>query len=114
MATPTPDVLDTEVYRQFEEQLSKWTDNRFLDQDQVRALGLFTVYIVNLADHFGWVYCGHSFKVSVGMSTLTIKSMVDDLPMVCFTSGRTFQNCVKIFIRKMLGDMVEWRNDQYR
>ena len=110
----TPGALDNDYAKQFKQACAEWTDHRFVSSDQVYNLAMFSIYIVNLADHAGWLYCGHSYKAGVGMSVLVVKAMVDDMPMVCFTSGRTFCNCVGIFVRKMLNDMVEWRPDQYR
>lgn len=48
------------------------------------------------------------------MSTLTVKATIDGVPYVVFTSGRDPASCVRMFIRKIEADLLEWRPDQYR
>jgi hypothetical protein len=108
------DPRETEHVKEFETALAKWADQRFVTRDQVRALAMFSLYLVNLAEHGGWSYYGHSFKAGSPMSVLVIKATIQEEPVVCFNSGRTFCNCVRIFLRKLEADLVEWRPDQYR
>lgn len=97
----------------FKESLEAWTDHRFVSREDIEALAMFVMYIVNLADAGGWLYRGHSFRMGVGLSTLVVKAMLDDTAVVCFVSGKTFVNCVRIFLRKLDEDVVEWRQDKY-
>ena len=99
---------------QFDSSLATWTDERFVSREDLRALSMFSVYLVNLADADGWVYDGHSFKVGAALGCLVIKATMDDAPVVSFISGRTFINCVKIFLRRLDSDTVEWRKDKFR
>lgn len=100
--------------KQFDEALQVWTDERFVSREQVRALAIFSMYLVNMAEEDGWTYCGHSFKVGVVMSCLVVKAYKDDLPLVVFTSARTYTGCVVTFLRKMAVGVLEWREDRFR
>ena len=108
------DPINSEHVSGFRKSLEQWTDHRFISDKQMYAVSMFSVYLVNLAEHDGWEYVGHSFKRSQGMSCLTVKADVDDIPSVVFTSGRTYTSCVVIFMRKLEGGMLEWRRDRYR
>jgi hypothetical protein len=108
------DPRGTEHVKQFEAALQGWTDQRFVTQDQIKGLAMFSLYLVNLAEHGGWSYYGHSYKVGSPLGVLVIKATFDETPMVCFNSARTFCACVSIFLRKIDNDLVEWRVDQYR
>lgn len=108
------DPRETEYVERFEEALEEWTDERFVSRDDIRSLAMFSLYLVNLAEHEGWAYYGHSYKVGQPMGVLVVKATIDKTPVVCFNSGSTLCACVRIFLRKLEGGMVEWRHDQYR
>lgn len=99
---------------QFRTSLASWTDERFVSRDDLEALSMFSVYLVNLAEEDGWQYDGHSYAVRLPLSCLVIKATMDGSPVVCFNSGRTFGNCVRIFLRRIDSNLVEWRPDKYR
>lgn len=103
-----------EYIDQFVSSLEVWTDERFVSREEIRCLSMFSMYLVNLADLGGWQYDGHSFKRSIPLGCLVIKGTIDDTPVVCFISGRTFANCVKILMRRIESDTVEWRPDKFR
>lgn len=98
----------------FQEALACWTDERHISREQIATLFYFGQHIVNLADDNGWVYDGHSYKEGVPLGTLVIKAHLEDTPVVCFVSGRTFLNCVRVFLRKVDADLCEWRADRFR
>lgn len=108
------DPRETEYVKRFETSLAKWTDERFVSRDQVRALSMFGLYLVNLAEHGKWSYYGHSYKAGQPLGVLVIKATIDEVPVVCFTSALSFCDCVCIFLRKLENELVEWRRDQYR
>lgn len=108
------DPKETEYVKRFEESLEGWTDERFVSRDQIHGLAMFSLYLVNLAEHGGWSYYGHSYRVGQPLGVLVIKATIEETPMVCFTSARTFCGCVRIFLRKLETDLVEWQPDQYR
>lgn len=99
---------------QFREALETWTDERFISRAQMWALSMFFMYIVNLSEADGWQYDGHSMKVGSPMCTLTVKAHIDGKPYVVFTSGRTTISCMRVFVRKLEEELLEWRPDQYR
>ena len=98
----------------FQAAVRTWTDQRFLTQTDLYSLAMFFVYLVNLSESGGWVYDGHSLKVGVPMCTLTVKAHIEEVPQVVFTSGRDGVACVRMFIRKLDADLLEWRPDRYR
>lgn len=108
------DPRETEYVERFETSLAGWTDERFVSRDQIRALAMFSLYLVNLAEYGEWSYYGHSYKATQPLGVLVVKATMDEAPVVCFTSARTFCSCVRIFLRKLESDLVEWRPDQYR
>lgn len=98
----------------FEQSLLEWTDSRFLTRDQLRTVAMFTMYLVNLADHDGWELSGYSWKESPVMGCLVVKARIDGVPYVVFNSARTPINGMRIFLRKMRDDLLEWVPDKYR
>lgn len=108
--TPT----DTQYFQGFEESLKTWTDERFVSREELRALAMFSKYIVNLAEAGGWRYDGHSYKESDFLGCLVVKATRDDIPQVVFTSARSYTTCVQVFVRKLEEGLLEWRKDRYR
>ena len=99
---------------EFRKALAEWTDERFITREQLYALAMFFVYILNLSEADHWQYDGHSLKMGSPMCTLTVKATIGEIPYVVFTSGRDPISCVRVFIRKQEEDLLEWRPDQYR
>lgn len=97
----------------FDEALEGWTDHRFVSREELRALAMFSLYLVNLAEADGWEYVGHSFKRGAVMSTLVVKAIKDELPVVVFTSARGHTSCVVVFLRKLDAGVLEWRDDRF-
>ena len=104
---------DTEYVKQFESALEGWTDHRFASADDIRTMAMFLLYIVNLADHKGWVYRGHSWRESDYLGCLVVKAIVDDVPSVVFTNAKTPVASMRIFLRKLDADFLEWVPDKY-
>lgn len=98
----------------FRESLQAWTDHRFVSAEQIEALAMFHLYLVNLAEEDGWSYVGHSIKIGSPMSCLVVKSRHEDLPMVVFTNARTTTDCIRIFLRKLEMGLLEWMVDKFR
>lgn len=107
------DPRDTETIERFEESLKSWTDSRLVSADQIRTMTMFLMYLVNLADHDGWVYRGHSWKESDYLGCLVVKAVVDGVPSVVFTNAKTPIGGMRIFLRKLEGDFLEWVPDKY-
>ena len=105
---------DNPFIEEFRNSLETWADERMVSKVQIWALTMFFLYLVNLSEDDGWTYDGHSMKVGSPMCTLTVKAHIEGAPYVVFTSGRTTISCIRVFIRKLEGDMLEWRPDQYR
>jgi hypothetical protein len=108
------DPRDSEHVKAFDEALKVWVDSRFVTAEQIRDLAMFSLYLVNLAEADGWEYSGHSYRTGSPMGTLVVKAYRDDIPLVVFTSGRTYISCVRMFLRKLDAGLLEWRDDQYR
>lgn len=106
--------MDSEYVQVFEKSLLDWTDSRFVTRDQVRTLAMFGMYIVNLADAGGWRFDGYSWKESEYLGCLVVKATVDGTPQVVFTNAKTTVEGMRIFLRKLDGDMLEWVPDKYR
>lgn len=98
----------------FRESLEGWTDERMVTKEDLWAMAMFNLYIVNLAEADGWHYYGHSFKNSQPLAVLVVKATLDDLPVVVFTSGRDTMGCIRIFIRKLEQGLLEWTKDKFR
>lgn len=107
------DPRDTEHVAQFDAALTKWTDQRFVSAADLRTMTMFDMYLVNLADHDDWVYRGHSWKESDRLGCLVVKGVVDGVPSVVFTNAKTPVSGMRIFLRKMEGDFLEWVPDRY-
>lgn len=96
-----------------EEVLKGWTDQRFVTADEIRTLAMFHKYLVNLAEDDGWVYRGHSWKESDYLGCLVVKATVKDTPSVVFTNARTLIGSMRIFLKKLEGEFLEWVPDKY-
>ena len=107
------DPRDTEHLKEFTRSLEGWTDSRFLTREQLKTIAMFTMYLVNLAEHDGWVLRGYSWKESPHMGCLVVKATRGELPYVVFTNARTPVNGMKIFLRKLEEDFLEWVPDRY-
>ncbi len=107
------DPRDTKHVKNFREQLELWTDSRFVSAQDIETMTMFIVYLVNLADHAGWQYRGHSWKESEYLGCLVVKAVVDDVPSVVFTNAKTPVGSMRIFLRKLEADLLEWMPDKY-
>lgn len=99
--------------KQFRASLQDWTDERFITREQLSAVAMFTVYLVNLLEDAGAVYTGHSLRVKSPMCLLVVRGSLDGIPHVVFTSGRTPLSCIRIFLRKLEEDLLEWSPDKF-
>lgn len=107
------DPRNTEHVREFEQSLDAWTDSRFLTRDQLKTVAMFTMYLVNLADADGWVLRGYSWKESENLGCLVVKAMVEGVPSVVFTNAKNTVGGMRIFLRKLEGDFLEWVPDKF-
>lgn len=107
------DPMDSEHVARFDEALTRWTDQRFVSAADIRTMAMFLMYLVNLADHDDWVYRGHSWKESDHLGCLVVKAVVDGVPSVVFTNASTPVASMRIFLRKLEGDFLEWVPDKY-
>lgn len=104
---------DSECVARFDEALQGWTDDRFVSAAEIRTLAMFNMYLVNLAEEDGWVYRGHSWKESEYLGCLVVKALVEGVPSVVFTNAKTPTAGMRIFLRKLEGDFLEWVPDKY-
>ena len=104
---------ETPHVAEFNKALEAWTDHRFITAEEIRILTMFTMYLVNLAEDDGWQYRGHSWKESNYMGCLVVKGVVEEVPSVVFTSTRTLIGGMRIFLRKMEAELLEWIPDKY-
>lgn len=107
------DPRDTMYLEQFDQALTTWTDHRMVSSEEIRTMTMFIMYLVNLADHDGWQYRGHSWKESEYLGCLVVKAVVDEVPSVVFTNAKTAVGGMRIFLRKLDGDFLEWVIDKY-
>ena len=102
-----------EYLEQFEQALAGWTDARFVSADEIRTMAMFHMYLVNLAEAGGWVYRGHSWRQSEYLGCLVVKASMDGAPFVVFTNAKTPVSSMRIFLRKLEEDFLEWMPDKY-
>lgn len=107
------DPKDTEHVKRFEEALERWQDARFLTREDLRTLAMFNLYLVNLAEHDGWAYLGHSWRESSSLGCLVVRGLVGDVPSVVFTNAATSTASMRIFLRKLEAGFLEWVPDKY-
>lgn len=107
------DPRDSEHIRNLDTSLETWTDSRFISAGEIKTLAMFTMYLVNLADHHGWVYRGYSWKESEHLGCLVVKAVVDGAPSVVFTNAKTPTEAMRIFLRKLEENFLEWIPDRY-
>lgn len=105
--------IDNEYLENFRTALLGWTDHRFVSAEDIWTLTMFHMYLVNLADADGWVYRGHSWKSSEHLGCLVVKGVVDGVPSVVFTNAKTPTASMRIFLRKLEAEFLEWLPDKY-
>lgn len=105
--------MNTEHVKNFDAALAEWTDQRFVSAQEIRTMAMFNMYLVNLAEHDGWDLRGYSWKESGYLGCLVVKATVDGVPSVVFTNAKTPVAGMRIFLRKMEGDFLEWVRDKY-
>lgn len=93
--------------------LEEWTDHRFISAEEIRVVAMFHLYLVNLAEDDGWEYRGHSWKQGTPLGCLVVKAVVDGVLSVVFTNAATPITSMRIFLRKMEGEFLEWVPDKY-
>lgn len=98
----------------FQQSLESWTDQRFISREELEAVAMFTMYLVNLLESVGTTYDGHSLRIGAPMSLLVVRGTIDGIPHVAFTSARTTAACMRIFLRKLDEGLLEWTVDRFR
>lgn len=106
--------MTTPHLEQFEKALETWTDERFISKDEVRTAAMFSMYLVNLLEAAGASYDGHSLRIGTPMCLLVVRGTLEGVPHVVFSSGRTPIACMRIFLRKLAEDLLEWSPDRFR
>lgn len=106
--------MNSKRVEEFAKVLEDWKDTRFMAKDEVLSAYKFLVLQVNLAEQDDWQYDGHSLKISLPMSVLTVKATIEGVPYVVFSSGRTTMECIRSFLRKQEGGFLDWRKDRFR
>lgn len=106
--------MAVEHLEQFRAALEGWTDERFISRDEIEAVAMFNMYLVNLLEDAGATYDGHSLRIGTPMCLLVVRGSLDGIPHVVFSSGRTPIACVRIFLRKLEEGLLEWTPDKFR
>ena len=106
--------MDNQHVAGFHQALTGWTDHRFVSRDELEALAMFDMYLVNLLEARGRSYYGHTYSQKGRMGCLVVKANWGEIPQVVFTNGRTYVACIRIFLRRLQEDAQDWRLDKYR
>jgi len=90
------------------------TDIReFERKEDVRAMFLFALFMVNFLGSKGYEYRGHNIKYLGWQSLLVVKASAGDTPLVAFVNERTPISCMRVFCRKFEEDRVSWQADKF-
>lgn len=108
------DPMNSQHVAGFRKALESWEDSRFVSRGDIEALSMFSLYLVNILEHRGFEYYGHSWKESKRLGCLVVKVDREGTPYVAFTNARTYTASVRTFLRRVQEDSVEWRPDRYR
>lgn len=108
------DPMNSAHVKAFHKSLEGWVDQRFISREELETVAMFTMYLVNLLERRGHVYYGYSWKESPRMGCLVVKIDHEGTPQVAFTNARTCTASMRIFLRRLQEDVVDWRPDRYR
>lgn len=108
------DPMNSQHVAGFHNALDRWTDSRFISRQDIESLAMFSMYLVNLLEARGVEYYGFSWKESPRMGCLVVKITREGTPQVVFTNARTYAASVRIFLRRLQEDVLDWRPDRYR
>ncbi len=108
------DPMDSQHVAGFQDALQGWVDQRFVSREDLEAISMFSLYLVNLLDARGRVLYGHTHAQKGKMGCLVVKADYEGTPQVVFTNARTYPACIRIFLRRLQEDALDWRADKYR
>ncbi|MCK4627156.1 MAG: hypothetical protein KAV00_17725 [Phycisphaerae bacterium] len=98
----------------FDSALEGWNDHRFVTRQELRAVTMFSVYLVNLLEGIGFYYYGHTYTQKGRIGCLVVKADREGTPLVVFSNARSYTRSVIVFLRRLDEDTLEWRKDKYR
>jgi len=108
------DAMDNVHVAGFHEALEGWTDHRFISRDELEAVSVFCMYLVNIVEARGFTLYGHTWKKTGRLGCLVVKVDREGTPYVGFTNASTLIGSMRIFLRRMQEDSVDWRPDRFR
>lgn len=92
----------------------QWTDQREIERIELQALLLFSIYGPCETSQSDDPLTGFSFRQEERQGLLVVRRLREDVHEVCFINGRTFVDCVRIYVRKWLEDTLRWYPDRFR
>ena len=88
------------------------TDGPVEPQD-VSTWFYFLEYLVNLLESQGLFLRGYSFKSQGWSWLLVVKVVWRETPQVAFTTERNPTGCMRVFLRKLGDETVNWQVDRF-
>lgn len=95
------------------DELSKLPEEGPLPRENVRIWFEFVEYLANLYERLGLVRRGESFKNQGWAELLVAKVARDGVPLVAFITAQTTTDCMRVFLRQLDENMVQWREDKF-
>jgi hypothetical protein len=99
--------------RMLEAQTELLCESPYMSKSQFRALVTLNNRMPNVLDPLGYTFVSLSFRESDSLPLLIVKVRNDEGTWICFTNGRSFFNCVVIFLRKLAENRIAWRADKF-
>jgi hypothetical protein len=81
--------------------------------EDLKAMAMFIVYLVNLLEDHGLGYRGHSLRETGALTLLVVRATAGDDPVCCFISARTSLDCIVVFLRQLDEHRLGWRHDKF-
>lgn len=89
------------------------TDFRWVTKDELVSLLLFVVYGQQCLSQIDRELRGWTLRQSGVSCLLVVKTTLNEVPHVVFTTARNPTDCIRVFIRKLYADTCEWVPDKY-
>jgi hypothetical protein len=97
-----------------EETLKDWHDHRLCSKDELVAAIWYLVYGQNAFSQFGADWTGCSFSQSEETCLLVGRRVFQGDAQVCFVTGRTPMDCMRILHKRYEKDTLNWSKDKFR
>lgn len=99
--------------KNYESLCSQVSDYRVYDKQDVASILLFGFHIVDFLHNHGIEYRGHNLKNMGWATMLVLKVTIGETQLVGFVTEQNPAHCMRIAVRKIEENRMEWTTDKF-